>query len=273
MSILLPLITHHDDSSLPLLWHLVRSLSSPAVRPPAPSDDPQPWSFQTRSSKSDLHHDLKDDQSGTFGAPEFWRCRPWFNKIRRKSSSWCWFLRLKQITYILEGAPEFCAWAFEREAFVPRRQKSGAPQEYNNLFVLISKAIIRIFVFSLFLNFFICPWYFLILLKHCQHKQDGNKEKRPKNRLGTGALVPQCSWLMILNRASKSWSRTVYKDDLFKHYPRQSTKSSKSVMTNNNSSHKYSLHNNLYSKMHSLIHSSFSKAIAVYDTAGRNGWH
>ena len=81
---------------------------------------------------------------------------------------------------------------------VPRHQKSGAPQEYNNLFVLISKAIIRIFVFSLFLNFFICPWYFLILLKHCQHKQDGNKEKRPKNRLGTGALVPQCSCFFTL---------------------------------------------------------------------------
>ena len=71
------------------------------------------------------------------------------------------------------GAPEF--WCLGTRVVVPL-------QKYKKkFFVLISRTSIRILIFFFFLTVSMCPQYFLILSKHCQHKHAFNKGKRPQN--------------------------------------------------------------------------------------------
>ena len=70
-------------------------------------------------------------------------------------------------------------------------------QEYQPFFCLNLKNQHKEFDFLFFLNVSMCPWYFLILSEHCQHKQARNKGKRPQKKGGAPEFwCPKFSWLL-----------------------------------------------------------------------------
>ena len=70
------------------------------------------------------------------------------------------------------GAPEF--WCLGTRVLVPL-------QKYKKSFCFNLKNQHQDFDFLFFLTVSMCPQYFLILSKHCQHKHAFNKGKRPQN--------------------------------------------------------------------------------------------